>query len=287
MSTAKIAPEVLFGIYTSSAKELVTKLIWHYSSSGALQYQDEAHSEGQLALWQLCQRFDPTKQAFQVKKERERQAELLHSMIFCYDLPEERPVDPYANFWMLAVLRVRGGVLDFFRAQKLIVKRSMPEDIRQLTKEQLRDIKNRLSRKEDEKQIAADYGIKPKSLNDLKPTMFYRERFVSLDRNLSDFGNGSGSMNGDSFADVLPAPDISEEKEEQAHISYMITLAMQDAELNAEQMEVLRLYFGEGNPTKSQVARQMNVKQSYVSELLNDSICKLRQNWPEIIAVSA
>lgn len=278
-----MTPDELFTLHSPAAREIVTKLIWHYRSSGALQYQDEAHSEGQLALWQLCNRFDPGKQAFQVKKERQRQTDLLYSIMFGYDLTPVAPIDPYQNFWMLVVLRVKGAVIDFFRAQKLILKRSLPPDLKQMSKEQLRDIKNRLGRKEDEQQIAANYGIQAKSLDELKPTMFYRERFVSLDRNLSDFGGVAGSNGGDSFADVLPAPDCSGDAEQQAHIAYLITLAMQDAELNQQETRVIDLYFYD-NRSKADVAREVGMSQVAMTRLLDGALAKIREYWPELQA---
>lgn len=280
-----MTPEDLFHLYSPKAKEVVNKLVWYFACSGALQYQDEAHSEGQLALWQFCNRFDPSKQAFQIKKERAQQSELIYSLIFDYDPPEYSPSDPYANFWMLALLRVRGAVIDFFRAERLITKRSLGPELKALTKEQVRDIRNRLSRKESEEKIAQDYGVPISGLNCLRPTMFHRERFVSLDRQLSDFSHGSkpGSFGGDSFGDVLPAPDKETVNVEQNHLASMVAVARRDAGLSKEERKVLDLYFSDDDMTKSDVARKMGLGQVKVSEILSGALKKLRANWPEFM----
>lgn len=280
-----MTPEELFTRYSPKAREIVQKLCWYYQCSGALQYQDEAHSEGQMALWQFCERFDPSKQAFQLKKERQQQSELIYSLIFNYEEPEYEPSDPYANFWMLAVLRVKGAVIDFFRAERLITKRSLQPEMKALTKEQIRDIRNRLGRKEEEQSIATRYGVPVAGISSLKPTMFYREKFVSLDRQLSDFSHGSktGSFGGDSFLDVLPAPDVDGPEEERQHIAYMVGLARQDAELTRQENQVVDLCFSDADMGRSEVAKRMKIKQGRVDELLRSAIGKMRENWPEIL----
>ena len=280
-----MTPEELFYLHTAKVRLLVDKTVWHYKCSGALHYQEEAYSEAQMALWRFCHTFDPTKQLLQSKKERARQTLLFYSLIFEIEEPEYEPSDPYANFWMLAVLYVRGAVIDFFRAERLIHKRPLRPEMKKFNKLEILRIKERLSNRESPESpesIAEELGVNIKSILDLKPTLFKHERFVSLDRNLSDFAQ-SGSGGATTFLDVLPAPDHTKQDDEQSHLSYMLQLAREDADLNKKERKVVDLFFSDRELTKIEVAKKMKLPQSQVTEILNSALQKIRQYWPEIV----
>lgn len=277
-----MTPTDLFFLHQQKAKDVAIKLCWYYACSGALNFQDEAQSEAQMGLWKYCQEYDPSKQRNEVKKERARTDEIIQCLVFGYPPPIYPPRDPYATFWMFGILRVQGGVLDFFRKERLITKPSPGPDVKGFPKSSLKDIKKRLSAGEPEEEIAARYSISVKSVRGLKPTMLYQERFVSLDRPLSDFSNGGGYAAGDTFGDVLPAPDTSEHRIEREHILYMVGMLKGNARLTDAEQKAISLYYDEEENSKAQVARLMHVPFTTASELIESGLQKMRR-YAELI----
>ena len=156
-----MTPEELFEEYRDRAERIAQSLCWHYQVSGALNHQEEAKSEALLALWRACQAFDPEKQALENKK-RAAESNVL-TAIFGVHIKTKKAKNPYANFWMWAITRVRGRVIDYFRSERLITRIQQGED------------------------------------KDKKVTMLYQDRFLSasyplpgLDKDPSRSGNISG-----------------------------------------------------------------------------------------------
>jgi len=122
------------------------------------------------------------------------------------------------------------------------------------------------------------------SLEELKPTMFYRDRFVSLDRSLSDFSS-EPSSGGYSFSDVMPAPDVTKQQEEQAHLAYLISMAIEDAELSKLERDVLMRYFSEDTPKASKVAKEFGLSLPVMEQVLGETLSKIREQWPENVRI--
>jgi DNA-directed RNA polymerase specialized sigma24 family protein len=224
------------------AREVAKSLCFYYAVSGALAFQDEATSEAYKALWLCCQRFDPKRQVMQRRKAQIQTDEQFWAIIFEYPLPESIPFDPYANFWMCSIQRVRGGVLDFFRAQRLITKRS---------------------KKPGEEQ---------------KPTMLHAERFLSLDRPLSSVSNGAYNAfgGGESFCDLLPSSDRADSEDERRHHQSIIGEMKKKANLTPQERRALDLYYSELGYTKAEVSRELGVSQVRIQDLVDSAILKLR-----------
>lgn len=107
---------------------MAENLCWHYAVSGALAYQEEAVSEALLGLWQACTRFDESKQVMQ-RRELRRIAEYhFWHLLFAGALPVFAADATYQNFWIWAVRRIRGSVIDLFRRERIITRLQGKED---------------------------------------------------------------------------------------------------------------------------------------------------------------
>lgn len=276
-----MSPTELFEAHSQKAEEIAEKLCYLYTVSGALAYREEAKSEARMALWKCCLRFDPRKQLMQRKKQKLKEEEQLWAAVLGYpppEIPSEESYDPYKNFWIASLRRIRGSVLDLFRSERLIVKRGVKGELEAIDKRDLAEIKRRFRRGDPIDAICADFAISEEALEQLKPTMLYQEKFLSLDRRLGDFSsNGSSDHGGsDSFADLLPSRDRADGNDEALHLRHQIESAKSKANLSRQESRVMELCFHEAGWSKADAAKLLGISPMRVGFALQSALAKMR-----------
>lgn len=254
-------------------------MCFFYAVSGALNYREEAISEAKMALWKCCCRFDPAKQRMQVKQQKIRTEEILLSCIFGYTTPADpSPVnsDPYKNFWISSLTRIRGSVLDYFRAERLIIKPVITGELSTLTRATIKKIKNRIG-VDDDDDIALQYGISVEALQRLKPTMLHQERFLSLDRSLGDASGGSDfGREWESFYEIIASSSKTDQGDEVQHIRFVLLHMKAKALLSSEEEAALDYFYSEAGYNRAEIAGLMKITTAKVKNLIEDAIIKMR-----------
>ena len=241
-----------------------------------------------MALWKLCEKFDPSKQLFQRRQEVARMQsqadEILLSGIFCYDQPPPVVIsDPYSTFWISSIRRVRGAVLDYFRAERIITKFVRRGSLRNLTPHQVKKLKNRIVDWDDEEHLvmlAAEYGIDPSEMVELRPTMLYQDRFVSLSQLISDRANGFHVQNqtdiGQTVGDWIASESKTDAEDERKTMKSTIESLRDSAELTAEESQVLDLCHSELGYTENEVGEMLGVSRREIEKRLSRAYGKMR-----------
>lgn len=286
-----MSPQELFDSHVHKAEEVSSRLCFFYAVAGALNYKDEAASEAKMALWKCCRKFDPNKQRMQIKLQGSQakalSEEIILSCIFNYELPVSSPptnLDPYKNFWISSLTRVRGSVLDYFRSERLIIKPVVTGELSTLTRATIKRIKNRIG-VDDDDDVAREFGISLQALEKLKPTMLHQERFLSLDRALGDACGDNESGGGrESFYDIIPSNSRTDQGDEVQHTRYLILNMKNKASLTKQEEMAIDYFFSDAGYSKAEVAGLMQVTTSVVKNLIEDAILKLR-NTSVLISV--
>lgn len=275
-----MSPQDLFDSNVSKAEEVASRLCFFYAVSGALNYRDEAISEAKMALWKCCCRFDPNKQRMQIKQQKIRTEEILLSCIFGYSTPADpSPVnsDPYKNFWISSLTRIRGSVLDYFRSERLIIKPVITGELSTLTRATIKKIKNRIG-VDDDDDIALQYGISLEALQRLKPTMLHQERFLSLDRSLGGdpTSNDYSGREWESFYEVIASSSKTDQNDEAQHMRFILLHMKTKAALSPDEAAALDYFYSEAGYSRAEVAGLMKTTTGKVKNLIEDAILKLR-----------
>lgn len=275
----QVSPQELFDSHTAKAQDVASRLCFFYAVSGALNYREEASSEALMALWECCCRFDPSKQKMQQKIESKRTEEIIFSSIFGYDMPfapAPTNCDPYKNFWIASLMRVRGSVLDYFRRERLIIKPVISGELATLTRADIKRIKNRIG-VDDDDDIAMEFGISAQALEKLKPTMLHQERFLSLDRALGEAcGDGGESGGRESFYEIIASQSKTDESDEVDHLRFMVNSLRARAKLTMQENKAIDYFYSDAGYTKSEVAGLMKVSTPMAKRLIDEALDKLR-----------
>lgn len=274
-------PLDLYLRHEKQAEEVAVKLCYHYQFSGALPFKDDAIGEAKKALWKCAVTFDPAKQVMACRKEAQQAAEVLAAIIFGYLPPEYEERDPYANFWMASIMRVRGSVQDLFRSQKLIRKFVAKGTLKKLSKQDIKDIQQRMFNCEDEESIAAAYAIEVGQLEELKPSMLYYEKFVSLSRPISDYADGSYAVAGfaavgESLGDMLPSKESTDSCEGRIANRSMIEHLKKSSQLTVEEARAVELTYSDEEPTAAEVAKKMGTTVKRIDVFIASAIEKMK-----------
>jgi len=283
-----VDPEKLYSLHEPKARQIAQCLCHHYQYSGALAYQDEANSEAQIALWKMCRNFDPSKQRFQRQQEaaklQNQTDEILLAEIFGYDLPPPVIIsDPYSTFWISSVQRVRGAVIDYFRSERIITKFERRGSIKKLTAHQVKKLKNRIVDWDDENHLfmlAEEYGIDPGEMNDLRPTMLYADRFISLSQPISERANGFHAQNqvdaGQTIGDCLAGESRVELEDKRQSIRSMLEVLRDQSRLTVGENEVLDLIYSDLGYTEMEVGDMLGIGKREVEKRLSAALSKMR-----------
>lgn len=277
-----MSPQELFDLHVYKAYQVASKLCLFYAVSGSRNYREEAISEAKMALWRCCVEFDPNKQVMQIRQQqldnKQKSEEIILACIFGYEappVPTEKNQDPYKNFWMLSLLRVRGSVIDFFRQQRLIIKPVITGELANFDKATIKKIKNRVG-VDDDDDIALEYGISHRALEKLKPTMLYQERFLSLDRAL-DAACGEGeSRKRDSFNDIIASNSRTDHGDKTRDSRNLITIIKSKAQLSEIEEKVIDYLYSEDGYSASDVAAIMHITSAKVKNLAREALNKMR-----------
>ena len=285
-------PLDLYLAHEKKAEEVATKLCYFYKVSGAVPHQEDAKAEARKALWKRAVSFDPSKQIMQCRAEaenkirQERQSrEILSAAIFGYTPPEYPPYvprDPYSTFWMFTIMRVRGAVLDFFRAEKLIRKFVAKGDLQRLSKEEIKKIQQRMFDGDDAEDISLEYGIPIGQLDELKPSMFHYAKFLSLSQPMADFSDGSSkvfsfSPNGECLADMLPSREVESVDQKVANLSMVARLKSTSGLTMNERMAV-DMFYSEDGYTSAEIGKHIGMTNKEVDSLIASAIVKMRES---------
>lgn len=275
-----MSPQELFDSHVQKAEEVASRLCFFYAVSGALNYREEAISEAKMALWKCCCRFDPNKQKMQIKQQGKQalSEEIILSCIFDYQVPvvTTTNLDPYKNFWISSLTRVRGSVLDYFRAERLIIKPVVTGELATLNRATIKKIKNRIG-VDDDDDIALEYGISRQALEKLKPTMLHQERFLSLDRALGDAcGDNDASGGRESFYDIIASNSRTDHGDEARHVHLVILNMKAKAALSLDEEKALDYFYSDAGYSRAEVAGIMRLTPAKVKSLLDEAILKLR-----------
>lgn len=279
-----MTPQDLFDSHVSKAEEVASRLCFFYAVSGAMNYREEAISEAKMALWKCCCRFDPNKQRMQIKQQgvmaQAIAEEIILSCIFDYQIPpasvSPTNTDPYKNFWISSLTRIRGSVLDYFRTERLIIKPVVAGELAMLTRATIKKIKNRIG-VDDDDDISREYGISLQALEKLKPTMLHQERFLSLDRALGDAcGDGDSSGGRESFYDIIASNSRTDHGDDAQHVRYVILNIKSKAFLTIEEEKALDYFYSDAGYSRAEVAGLMQLTTAKVKNLIDEAILKLR-----------
>jgi RNA polymerase sigma factor (sigma-70 family) len=283
-----VEPIDLYTAHEQKARQVAQGLCHHYQYSGALAFQDEANSEALIALWKRCVRFDPMKQVLQRQQEANRlqaQAdEILMASIFLYEPPAPVIVsDPYSTFWISSIQYVRGSVLDYFRAERIITKFVRRGTMQKLTPLQVKKLRNRIVDWDDEElllRLANEYGIDVAEMADLRPTMLYQDRFISLSQLVSDRANGFHVQNNadlnQTVGDWIASESKTDANDDRRHMRSLIETLRDTAGLTADERQALDLCYSEQGDTVSEVGDMLGVSRREVEKRLSRAYEKMR-----------
>jgi DNA-directed RNA polymerase specialized sigma24 family protein len=233
-----LTPLDLFEAYRDKAEKMASSLCWHYQVSGALAFQEEAKSEALMALWKECQKFDPQKQGFQ-RKQYSVQV-FWNVLLGDQSFPLTSAKNPYANFWIYCVQKVRGRVIDFFRAQRLITK-----------------------------QQPNAAGIRPKK------TLLYRDRFISTSTQVSELRSGD-NPSFSTLLELLPSLDRADGQDEHLDRRKRIRNIMTFAHLSDLETKVVAIYYSDSGISKKEIAQELGISQPRFTVALNSALEKMR-----------
>ncbi len=236
-----VEPQTLFDRHLAQADRVAERLCWSYRVSGALTYQEEARSEARLALWRCCLSYNPDLQAFQKKLAHVADLIIFWSPVLGIAVTEPRK-DPYASFWIWAVQRVGGRVLDFFRSQHLITRLAPGET----------------------------------------HTMLYRERFVSMGTPKGQTARGSSNPSlrdeylSQDYTDSFFSSDRADTYNELESIQLEISTIMSDAHLTQTEQQAIDLAYGDEEMEPAEIAEMMGIGTATAKLLLKTALGKLQ-----------
>jgi RNA polymerase sigma factor (sigma-70 family) len=208
--------------------------------SGALAFQEEAKQEALQELWKCAVAFDPDKQCLQMRVVGSNA--IFWKAVLGKDLSLLPMKKRYSNFWIWATMRIRGRVLDFFRAQRLITrapKRSDPDAPRQVT-------------------------------------MLYKDRFLSAN---SPVLRKSSEVIGDvisSYFDLFPAKETADAEDEANDQKKQISAILGEAGLNNEETQVVSIYYSDRDMSRAQIAEELGRSTIVIGALLKSALEKMR-----------
>lgn len=279
-------------MYEPKAKQVALGLCFHYRYSGAFSLEDEAGSEALTALWKCCVKFDPSKQLFVRKQEEFRKKEwqeqnsedILLACLLNYSPPAQpNYADPYSTFWIASIRRVRGAVLDFFRAERIITKFVQRGSLKNLSAQQIKKLKNRIVDWEDEghlHKLAEEYGVAPEDMDELRPTMLYQDRFISMSQLVSERANGVYVQNqsdpGGTVGDWIASGQRADEADEAQHARVVTRELRRRANLTQQEERALDLIYSDLGHTTAEAGALMGLTRNQVEKMVTIACRKMR-----------
>lgn len=245
-----MTPQELFDKHQARAERIAEGLCWHCQISGALAFQEEAKQEALQELWRCAVNFDPDKQSLQLRVSGSNA--VFWNAVMGKDLSELPVKKSYSNFWIWTAMRVRGRVLDFFRAQRLIT---------------------RLPKKSEDKPDAPRY------------TMLYKDRFLSANNpvlrkssNSSRVSEGGPSPHGEiiSYFDLFPSKDRADHADELNDQRKKIAAILESSSLTPDEKNVIALYYGDEELSRSDIAEKLGKTGVMIGVELKSALSKMR-----------
>lgn len=257
-----MSPIELFEVHRSKAERVAERLCWHYQISGALRLVQDAKQEACLALFKESSRFKPRRQAFARRKDRMAITAVYWSILRKQKreaLPEQ---DPYSTFWMFAVARVQGSVIDFFRKQRIIQRLPQAEADQPVFCERCTSPMLVFSQECEH----GGFCRQPR-------TMLYHERFLSASGSPDDDSTPCRST----YFDLFASRERADAADDLNHTRYQILSRAKAAGLDYQEMKVVTLMCSE-DMSKEDVAVELKTTIAWVGRTLRSAANKMTAN---------
>lgn len=262
-------PEKLFSLHSAKAERLAERLCWHYQIAGTRQWEEEAKSEALIGLWKACIKFRPRRQVMERRREVQEISKTYWSVIAKHARePKTSQSDPYKTFWLYAVSRVRGAVIDFFRSHKLINRLPDSGEGGAIRCERCNEV---MPKSGSIECLDGGFCRAPR-------TMLYHERFLSASRacvlpGLSDAAE-QGKHGETDYMDVFASPPVASYNDS---LSVLCGELMAQARTNLDETEfkLVEMLCGGNGLGRQDIAEELHWSLSRVDKVLAGAAQKM------------